>query len=193
MISRLQGKVVGNRLGEVELMTASGVGYLIHASFSGLKKWTVGAELEILTYMSVRENAIDLFGFTSDQERNLFLQLLDVSGVGPKTALHILSLGSVDEIAGAIGRADLTYLTKVSGIGKKTAERIIVELKNKLGNGGSEDWLKGEENTPSADAIAGLVALGYSEQEARQAVHKLDRTNLSSEQLLKTALKGMAK
>lgn len=180
-------------MGEVELMTASGVGYLIHASFSGLKKWTVGAELEILTYMSVRENAIDLFGFTTQPEKDLFLKLIEVSGVGPKTALHILSLGSVDEIAGAIGRADLTYLTKVSGIGKKTAERIIVELKNKLGSGGADDWLGADANTPSADAVAGLVALGYGEQEARQAIHKLDRTGLSSEQLLKEALKAMAK
>lgn len=192
MISFLQGKITGNQNGIVEIMTPGGVGYSVFASLSGIKKWQIGAEVGILTYLSVRENALDLFGFVDPKERELFSRLLSVSGIGPKTALHILSLGSIDEITIAIDRGDIEYLTKVSGIGKKTAERIVVELKNKLGVGilacGGVN-----ENSEVAAVIDGLVALGYSLNEAREAVGGIDATNQTAEQIIKLALKKLNK
>jgi len=183
MISLINGQVVSNKDGQVVVKTTGGVGYLVFASLSGLKEWVVGKEAEVLTYLSVRENALDLFGFTTEAERGLFKKLLDVSGIGPKSALHILSLGSVGDISAAINRGDVGYLTQVSGIGKKTAERIAVELKNKLADLGVVD-----DGGPVGDAVAGLVSLGYSATDARVVVKGLNPSGKSSEALLKEAL-----
>jgi len=169
------------------VLTAGGVGYEIMVSAASIKNWAVGAEVQILTYLAVREGALDLYGFVNESEKELFEKFLLVSGIGPKTAIHLLSLGSVTEISSAIGRGDLAYLTNVSGIGKKTAERILVELKNKvlssqISDGGSE--FEGA----LGDVIEGLAALGYSMLEARAAVKNLDVHSKTSEQLLKEAL-----
>lgn len=185
MISLIQGKVVANNGGKLTVLTAGGVGYELMASVTSAKNWTVGAEVQILTYLAVRESALDLYGFANENEKQLFEKFLLVSGIGPKTALHLLSLGSVQEISSAIGRGDLAYLTNVSGIGKKTAERILVELKNKIGVGAT-----GLEEMEGAlgDVVEGLGALGYSLLEAREAVKNLDVRGKTSEQLLKEAL-----
>ncbi len=185
MISIIQGKVVSNFAGKLEVLTAGGVGYEIMVSAASVKHWVVGAEAQIMTYLAVRENSLDLYGFISASEKELFEKFLLVSGIGPKTALHLLSLGSVQDISSAIGRGDLAYLTNVSGIGKKTAERILVELKNKIGAGAT-----GLEDMEGAlgDVVEGLAALGYSFIEAREAVKNLDVKGKTSEQLLKEAL-----
>ena len=185
MISIIQGKVLANFGGKLAVLTAGGVGYEIMVSATSAKNWAVGAEAQILTYLAVRESSLDLYGFVSDNEKELFEKFLLVSGIGPKTALHLLSLGSVQEISSAIGREDLAYLTNVSGIGKKTAERILVELKNKVGAGAT-----GLEDMEGAlgDVVEGLAALGYSFVEAREAVKNLDAKGKTSEQLLKEAL-----
>src|SRR3990167_4295832 len=133
MISVIVGKVLTKDGNKLTVLTAGGVGYEIMVSAASAKNWSVGAEVQILTYLAVRESSLDLYGFVSAEEKELFEKFLLVSGIGPKTALHLLSLGSVPEITSAIGREDLPYLTNVSGIGKKTAERILVELKNKVG------------------------------------------------------------
>jgi Holliday junction DNA helicase RuvA len=185
MISVIQGKVVANFGGKLTVLTAGGVGYEIMASSNYAKNWIVGKEVQILTYLAVRESSLDLYGFASESEKELFEKFLLVSGIGPKTALHLLSLGSVQEISSAIGRGDLAYLTNVSGIGKKTAERILVELKNKIGVGAT-----GLEDVEGVlgDVVEGLAALGYSLIEAREAVKNLDTKGKTSEQLLKEAL-----
>ena len=185
MISIVKGKVISNFAGKLVVLTAGGVGYEIMTSASAGKNWLVGAEAEILTYLAVREGALDLYGFTNESEKELFEKFLLVSGIGPKTAIHLLSLGSVSEISSAIGRGDLAYLTNVSGIGKKTAERILVELKNKIGGGqtGLEEF-----EGALGDVVEGLAALGYSFIEAREAVKNLDVKGKTSEQLLKEAL-----
>lgn len=189
MISLLQGKIVGNRNGQVLLLTAGGVGYSIYGSLAGLKKWQPGSEGDVLTYLAIRENAMELYGFVDESERELFVRLIQVSGVGPKTALHILSLGTTEEIGSAIARGDLNYLTKVSGIGKKTAERIIVELKEKvIVSLGSEE---GGSDGVLGDVVEGLVALGYSANDARLAVKKIDPHEKTTEQILKEALQNI--
>lgn len=185
MISIIQGKVFSNFGGKLTVLTAGGVGYEIMASATSAKNWQLGAEAQILTYLAVREGSLDLYGFADANEKELFEKFLLVSGIGPKTALHLLSLGSVQEISSAIGRADLAYLTNVSGIGKKTAERILVELKNKVGAGQS---IRGEFEGALGDVIEGLVSLGYSLVEAREAVKNLNIKDKTSEQLLKEAL-----
>jgi Holliday junction DNA helicase RuvA len=185
MISVIAGKVLIKNVNKLIVLTAGGVGYEIMVNASSAKTWTQGAEASILTYLVVRENALELYGFANVEEKELFEKFLLVSGIGPKTALHLLSLGSVQEISNAISREDLTYLTKVSGIGKKTAERILVELKNKMGGNGTG---LGEFEGALGDVIEGLGALGYSILEAREAVKNLDITGKTSEQLLKEAL-----
>ncbi len=192
MIALLQGKIVKNQAGEVVLMTSGGVGYRVKVSPNAGEICKVGAEVTLDTYMVVREDVLELFGFASVAEKELFRQFITVSGVGPKTGLHLLSLGSVEEIVIAVGRGDIEYLTKVSGIGKKTAERIVVELKSKL----KEQLISNNEqltnyNDAMGDVIDALVTLGYSVLQAREVVKKLDSKGKNSEQLLREALRNM--
>lgn len=185
MISVVVGSVIEKNSNKLTVLTAGGVGYEIMVNNNSAKTWQMGEDAKVLTYLAVRENALELYGFANNQEKQLFEKFLLVSGIGPKTALHLLSLGSVQEISAAISRGDLAYLTKVSGIGKKTAERILVELKSKMATDATG---LGEFEGVLADVIEGLGALGYSVAEARSAVKDLDATGKTSEQLLKEAL-----
>lgn len=199
MISLLHGKVVSNNDNVAAIMTVGGVGYLLKVSSLASQACAIDNEVTLETYLVVREDALELFGFGSKAEKKLFTYFLSVSGVGPKTALHLLSLGSVNEISSAIAREDATYLTKVSGIGRKTAERIVVELKTKI----KESWLSemrtdgqtsdGHElaydNEAVGDVIDALIGLGYSAQQARDGVKKVNPTDKTSEVLLREVLK----
>jgi len=192
MIAILKGKILANEKGEVVVMTPGGVGYRVFMNLASSGRWNLGDEVEIPTYLAVRENALDLYGFENEAERYLFLKFLDVSGIGPKTALHLLSLGSVKEISTAIGRGDADYLKKVSGIGGKTAERIVVELKGKMNfMFGEERAGQSEESAGLGDVIDALVAMGYSAQQARETVKKVDAKDKTSEQILREVLKRM--
>lgn len=171
-------------------MTRGGVAYGLLASLSCQAQCSVGTEVSIETYLVVKEDALDLYGFSSVDEKNLFELLISVSGVGPKTALNILALGVVTDIAGAIGRGDVVYLTKVSGIGKKTAERLVVELRSKLElQAGRLASSPLGTSTVMPDVIAGLEALGYAPLQARDIVQQLDTRDKTSEQLLREALR----
>jgi len=193
MISLLKGKIVSLYEGEMVIMISAGVGYSVFINPATREKLKEGEEVEILTYLAVRENAMELFGFLTSGEKDLFLKFLDVSGIGPRSALHLLSLGSVEEITSAIGKGDVEYLTKVSGVGKKTAERIVVELKNKvnkqIGHGLESDNLEGS----LGDVVDGLLTLGYSPSEARDVVKKLDPGSKTSQQLMKEALRMLSR
>jgi Holliday junction DNA helicase RuvA len=147
--------------------------------------------IKIPVYMAVRENSMDLFGFQSLAEKELFLKFLDVNGVGPKSALHLISLGSVEEISSAIARGDINYLTKVSGIGKKTAERIVVELKSKMSKLGIDNLEL--DNGQLGEVMDALVSLGYSKDEAREVVKNLDSEGKNSEELIRQALRILGK
>ncbi len=187
MISIIKGFVLQNSGTEIIVMTSSGVGYNIFVSPARSDVWKVGAEAEILTCHIVREDSQELFGFGNETERELFNKLLSVSGIGPKSALRLMSLGTVEEIGAAINRGDLVYLTKVSGIGSKTAERIVVELRGKIGK--NVEIIEGGDVL--GDVVEGLMALGYSASEARAVVKPLNSAGKTSEQLLKEALQKM--
>lgn len=186
MISIISGKVISNNGAELVIMTGGGVGYKIAATPALAKAAKLGAEISADVYLAVREDAMDLYGFADNGERRLFKQLLSVSGIGPKSAMHILALGEAKDIESAIGRGDVAYLTKVSGIGKKTAERVVVELKSKLADFGSAGGGK------MGEVVEGLISLGYSSSDARDAVKDLP-TDLPSEKMLREALKRLSK
>lgn len=191
MISLIQGEILSKTDGELVVMTSGGVGYRLMASPAAFVAAVVGKTGTFDTYLSVKEDALDLFAFVSKAEKELFKAFLTVSGVGPKTALHLLALGSVEEITLAVGHGDVDYLTKVSGIGRKTAERIVVDLKSKVAKGMKDAGvpLSSSQNDAVSDVMDGLVALGYSVLEARDAVKRLDATGKTSEQLLREALR----
>ena len=188
MISIISGKVISNNGPQVVIMTAGGVGYKILVNAGKSDRWPTGSEAQILTYMVVRDDAMELFGFGAEKERQLFLKLLSVSGIGPKSALHVLSLGEVEEISAAVTRGDVAFLTRVSGVGKKTAERIVVELKSKMVD---INAVLGGLGGKVGEVVEGLISLGYSASEAREAVQGLP--DLPAEQLMREALKRFKK
>ncbi len=189
MISHISGKIIDKYNQALVVMTNAGIGYEVLVSPTLFLEQD--EEVSLYTYLAVRESAMELYGFRNLAERDLFIKFLDVSGVGPKSALHLLSLGTVEEISGAISRGDVGYLTKVSGVGKKTAERIVVELKSKIAD--SMDIREEESGEQLGDVVDGLVSMGYSKEEARSVARGLEAGEKSSEQLLREALKSLAK
>ena len=170
MIGYLEGTLteIGNKS---VVLVASGVGYIIFTTAKTLESLgkKKGSKLSFHTHLAVREDALDLYGFLDKSELDLFELLLTVSGIGPKSAIAIMNAASPDTITTAVAREDASYLTKVYGIGKKTAEKIVRELEGKLT---SAEELTGDLNV-EADALEGLQSLGYSEREAREALKKI--------------------
>lgn len=191
MISYLSGTVFNKHNQTVTILTGGGVGYEVRVIPTLYVDLQIDETVSIYTFLAVRENAMDLYGFKKLAERDLFLKFLDVSGIGPKSALHLLSLGTVEEISSAISRGDSSYLSKVSGVGKKTAERIVVDLKGKMGDYTSST----EDQTGESlgEVIDALVSLGYSKEEARLVVKSLDIGGKTSEELVREALKSFKK
>jgi Holliday junction DNA helicase RuvA len=179
----------------------AGVGYEVSAPMTTFYELPeTGNEITLHTHLAVREDAHVLYGFLREQDRLLFRTLIKVSGVGPKLALAILSGMSADEFVGLIQLSDSAALTKLPGVGKKTAERLVVEMKDRL-----KDWqgvsLSPESATPSAvpandavkDAVSALVSLGYKPQEASRMVSQVESKGLASEEMIRLALKAAAK
>lgn len=178
------------------VLDAQGVGYKIYTSLECIEKSpNTGSEVTAYTYLNVREDAMELYGFYSEEERKMFLMLISVSGVGPKAALALLSVASPQRLATAIITGDEKLLTKASGVGPKAAKRVILELKDKIDGealGVDEDGVlptvTEEIITDSrAEAMSALVVLGYNSAEARNVLLKLDAT-LTTEELIKKAL-----
>ncbi|PIT88501.1 MAG: Holliday junction branch migration protein RuvA [Candidatus Magasanikbacteria bacterium CG10_big_fil_rev_8_21_14_0_10_36_32] len=189
MISIVQGKVLNNNGIEIIVLTNGGVGYRIITTPSLSNKAKINSDLSAIVYLVVREGSMELYGFSNEIEKQLFSKLLLVSGIGPKSALHVLALGDIEEINLAISNGDVDYLTKVSGIGKKTAERIVVELKDKIV---SVNFDGSSEGGKIGEVVEGLISLGYSAVQAREAVKKLP-ADKSSEELLREALKRLSR
>ena len=186
MIARLRGKPAANTPDGL-VLDVNGVGYLVHATPSVLR---LGEELTVETYMHVREDALQLYGFADRSERELFVQLLAVSGVGPKVALAVVSGSPVAELRRAIAREDAARFQAIPGIGKKTAERIVLELKEKLGDPAlvpATDG-SGEEHVVARDA---LVELGWTLVDAERALAEVD-ADLPPEERVRLALKKAA-
>lgn len=172
MIGRLHGKLLEKNLPQI-LIDVSGVGYEVDvpmSTFCNLPE--VGGELTLHTHFVVREDAQLLYGFATLAERAVFRALIKISGVGPKIALALLSGITVDQLKDAVDRGETGLLTKVPGIGKKTAERLVLELKDKLAGTGAATAAVPTSGA-RADVAAALIALGYSEREAAAATKKL--------------------
>jgi Holliday junction DNA helicase RuvA len=189
MIARLRGKPVANTP-EGLVLDVGGVGYLVHATPAAVRKGDAADEIAIETYLHVREDALQLYGFADRGERELFVQLLAVSGVGPKVALAIVSGSPAAELRRAIARGDAARFQAIPGIGKKTADRIVLELKEKLGEPALAPATEGAgaSHIVARDA---LVELGYSVLDAERALAEVD-PDLPAEERVRLALKRAA-
>lgn len=198
MIGYLKG-VISHLFVNSCFIDVHGVGYRAYAPASTLDTLCVGQEAMLYTYMSVREDAIVLYGFATQDEYDLFMLLIGVNGVGPKVALGILSAGTADSFRLAVHQKDIKGLTKMPGIGKKTAERIVLELQDKIGPVASEDAGAadlGNSAAPGlsdilAETLAALTSLGYSEQEVLPVAESHLAGCTTVEQLLKETLKAL--
>ena len=187
MISYLHGKIL-NKGNGFTILDVNGVGYKVFINSSLYADLKIGQTIEIYTHQHVREDALDLYGFKNMEELEMFELLLSISGIGPKTALGVLVIGNVSEIKESIARGDSSLLTKVSGIGKKTAERVVLELREKVG---CLEMVKGG-NSMAGDEIDALVALGYTLQQAREALKSVDPAIKESGLRIKGALKNLS-
>jgi Holliday junction DNA helicase RuvA len=186
MIATLQGRVAAKGENYV-VVDVSGVGFRVHVPSSLLDRIPgVGHELSLFTHLHVRENELSLYGFSSADELALFELLLRVSGIGPKVALKIVSIMSVEALREAIAQGDAAALTRIPGVGKKTAERVMVDLKDKLGVG--ELMAYPAMTHVDADVIAALTSLGYSIAEAQSALRSLPTKDLPLEEKIRLTL-----
>ena len=181
------------------VVDVNNVGYLIHLSASTLSRLPrVGEKIVIYTHQIVREDDISLYGFLTREEKNLFVLLLSVSGIGPKASLSIIAAFPLDRLVGAIAQANVELLSTVPGIGKKTAQKLVIELKDKIAKAYSlqtkaTDLSDNADQPVVQDAIAALVSLGYSPKEARDAIlnSNIDLSSQNVENVIKQALKSL--
>jgi len=193
MIAFLKGRVISKNNNSVVVLVQD-IGYQVFCGENFLNNIKINLEQEFYIYHHVKEDASDLYGFQSSLDLEIFSLLLSVSGVGPKSALGVLSVSSAQDVSQAIMQGDPNLLTKVSGIGKKTAERIVLELKTKIGRLTliNDDFKNGDNNF-SSDEIDALMSLGYSLSEARNALSGLPANLTDSGARVKAALQKMKK
>ena len=190
MIGRITGTLLGIEQ-QTALLDVGGVGYEIECPISTLCELpTAGQTVTLLTHLVVREDAQLLFGFLTHDDRESFRILIKISGVGPKLAIGVLSGLSGEELAAAVERDDVATLTRLPGVGKKTAERLLVELRGRMTSTGHTQSLVG--SSPIEEAVLGLIALGYKETEARKAINALPKDpEATPETLIRSSLKQM--
>jgi len=192
MIAFLRGQV-RDKGWNYAIVETGGVGYRVGATENFLNELKVGAAAEIYIHHAIREDASDLYGFKTREELELFELLLTVSGIGPKSALGVLAIASAADIKEAIIRGDANLLTKVSGIGKKTAERLVLELKNKVIRSGGENMTLSAAILSGSDELDALVSLGYTLAQAREALNAVGPEVTDSGERVKAALKKMTR
>lgn len=182
MIGSLKGKIIF-KTEKFIILETGGVGYKLNISADTLSKIPKEQEVFLFVHTHVREDTMDLYGFLDHIELEFFEMLLNVSGIGPRSALAILSIASIPTLKKAIGTSDTSYLTKISGIGRKTAEKIVIELRDKMGEekGGASLQIE-------LDALEALKSLGYSQNEARDALKKVS-TESDTNTKIREALK----
>ena len=201
MYAFIEGEVCEKLNGSLVLL-ASGVGWQLNCSNNTLQAAPpVGEKMRCYTYLSVREDAMELFGFATREEKEMFLQLTSVSGIGPKTALGVLGAMPLRDLNLAILLGDVNALSRAPGIGKKTAQRIALELKDKISQADVSAAAAPSQGTVSAaalssdavtEAIEALIALGYSSTEARNAISQIKDQTDKPEELIRLALRAMA-
>jgi Holliday junction DNA helicase RuvA len=190
MIATLKGEITEKKNSQV-VIECGGVGYGLYVTFEDFGALELDSKVKLYVYEHIRENAHDLFAFRSQETKSLFELLLSVNGVGPKMALAILSIANVSQVKQAVASGDTKFISQATGVGKRVAERVVVDLKDKVGLVASEDatgFLAIPIGSPNDEAMQGLVALGYSAQDAAEALKGVD-DNLSTEERIKQALK----
>lgn len=186
MIKHLRGTILEKQLGTV-VIAAHDVGYAVYVPEHVLTALPeIGDTVSLWTHLSVRENAMDLYGFIERSDLDAFELLLNVSGIGPKGALAILSLDTTDKLLSAISAGDTSYLTSVSGIGPKSAKKIVIELQDKL-----KEYGLGEHSSEDADVLDALRALGYTLKESREALKYIPKEVTDTHERVKEALKTL--
>ena len=195
MIATLTG-IVSEKLADIVVLDVRGVGYGLHVTVEDYGRLTTGQSSKVYVYEHIREQSHDLFGFVARDTMQLFEQLLGVNGVGPKMALNVLSIGTGSEVRLAIAGGDTKFISQATGVGKRVAERIVVDLKDKVGLEGVDlsttGMLQGEGLLLRDEAVEALVSLGYSPQDAAAALNDVDAA-LSTEDRVRYALQGGAK
>lgn len=184
MISSLSGTVRHKDLNSV-VIDVSGVGYKIYVPTETALELSPSSPVFLWTHLAVRETSMELFGFTEKESLEAFELLITISGIGPRTALGILNVASPATLRQAVANSDTSYLTRVSGIGKKNAEKIVLELKDKL-KITTEDRI---DTKSEGDALEALVSLGYSERDAREALKKVPKEIEGASERVKGALR----
>jgi holliday junction DNA helicase RuvA len=168
----------------------NGLGYKVYVAAELFSQFEKQAEVELYLFQYIKEDALDLFGFANYPELKLFEQLISVSGIGPKTALNVFAVARVEDIVSAIVNQDASILKKVSGIGSKTAERIVLELKNKVvASAHIQDLKTSEEMGADSEAVEALVSLGFPVGQARDALRQVDKDVKDVGEKVKQALK----
>jgi Holliday junction DNA helicase RuvA len=192
MIATLTG-TIDEKVNDMVILNIGGVGYGLFVIPEDYERMSPGQSTKLYIYEHIREQSNDLFGFLRLDTKGLFEQLLGVSGIGPKMALNVLSIGSSDAVRLAIATGDVKFICQAQGVGKRVAERIVVDLKNKVGLESIElsatGLLQSEDQLLKDEAIEALVSLGYSLQDAMSALKAVDKS-LSSQERVKLALKG---
>ncbi|OHA88159.1 MAG: Holliday junction DNA helicase RuvA [Candidatus Zambryskibacteria bacterium RIFCSPHIGHO2_01_FULL_43_27] len=184
MISHLSGTILHKNEGNLTL-DVNGVGYKISVTGTTLENLK-GVSAELWTHLAVRENAQDLYGFQTYEELEFFELLISISGIGPKTALGILNVATLETLKQAVLHGNTAHLIKVGGIGKKNAEKIVMELSGKLGDSERKD---GGELREEEDVLEALTSLGYSQKEARDAIQSVKKDVVGTSEKVKQALK----
>lgn len=190
MITSIRGPVAHIKDNFLEIKCGS-IDYKVFCSPKTLGAYSLGQEVEIFTHLHVRENLLDLYGFQTRDERDFFELLISISGIGPKGAMGVLSAAPLLLLKKGIASGDTSILTRVSGIGQKTAQRIIIELKGKLPEVMSESG--GESLREGGDVIEALIGLGYSRSQAQHALHEIPEKIEGVENKVKEALKILGK
>ena len=195
MIGYLRGQVF-QLMADHCILDVNGVGYRLYISNATRQKLSAGSNATLHTYLNVREDALLLYGFFTSEEYELFCQLITVTGIGPKAAVSILSAVTPDGFRLAVSQKNLSVLTKIPGIGKKTAERLILELKDKLGQAeGSDEWSNVQLGMGGQDiqsqALQALTALGYSQAEVAAVLRQAAGSAKSVEEAVRLVLREM--
>ncbi len=195
MIATLSG-VVSEKLADTVVLEVQGVGYGVYVAAEDYGKLAGGEQTKLYVYEHIREQSHDLFGFLSHDTKNLFEQLLEVNGVGPKMALNMLSIGSPTDVRQAIASGDVKFIQGANGVGKRVAERVVVDLKDKVGLVGvdleSTGMLQSDDKLMKDEAVEALVSLGYTITDAVAALQPVDK-KLPTEDRVKKVLKGATK
>lgn len=192
MIAHIKGKLLYQEHGSV-VIDVSGVGYRVFVTAEAaeiIRSKGEGSEVSLFTHLAVRENSLDIYGFRDKEERLFFEMLISISGIGPKSAISILSIADVSTLKDAVVTGDTTYLTKVSGIGRKSAQKIVLELNDKITVLDEEKSIALSEDV---DTVEALIALGYSMSEARSALKNIPKDVIGTNNRLKEVLKLIGK